>query len=321
MSANMDWEIRNICIYGVGGVGGYFGGKIAHAVAGRTNDAKRVFFIARGKHLEEIKTRGLILNTSEQEGIECMPFLATNSVDDMPVPDICLLCVKSYDLPEAARALSKKISNRTIIIPLLNGVDIYDRVRYALDDGIVLPACAYVGTHIEKPGTVTQKGAEGIILCGRDPENPAFDPEQVINFFSEMNIRFTWFDDPSPAIWEKYIFIAAFGLITAYSGKTLGEVISDESLKGLVKQVMEEIVSIAEKKGVMLPANIIPISLGKANRFPYETKTSYQRDVEVAGKQNEGDLFGATIIRMGKATGVPTAATESVWLKMEHGGN
>ena len=83
---------------------------------------------------------------------------------------------------------------------------------------------------------------------------------------------------------------------------------------------MVEIVSIAERKGIALPDDIIPTSLEKANRFPYETKTSYQRDVETEGKQNEGDLFGETIIRMGKTTGVPTIITQSICLKMQHKG-
>ena len=310
--------ISNICVYGIGGVGGYFGGKIAYSLARLAGETRKVFFVARGQHLEKIKREGLLLNTSEQQSMVCKPFLATDNLEEVPVPDLCLLCVKSYDLQAAAFALAKRVGSDTVIIPLLNGVDIYERIREILHKGTVLPACAYVATHIEGPGVVTQKGTEGIILCGKDPKNPSLDPAPIISFFNDMSIRFTWLDDPFPAIWEKYIFIAAFGLVTAYSGKTLGEVMSDESLKGLVERIMVEIVSIAERKCIQLHEEIVSMSLDKANRFTFETKTSFQRDMESPGRQNEGDLFGETIVRMGKLTGVPTVVTQAICLKMQH---
>jgi len=79
---------------------------------------------------------------------------------------------------------------------------------------------------------------------------------------------------------------------------------------------MDEIYAIAKKKQVKLPDDAVGISLSKASNFPPETKTSYQRDAEQRGKPNEGDLFGATIIRMGEETGVPTPVTESVYRRI-----
>jgi len=310
-------EIRNVCIYGVGGVGGYFGGKIVHEAGRQTEEGVRVFFVGRGEHLEEIKKTGLILNTSEKKGMICKPFFAAGDMEDIPEPDLCLVCVKSYDLTAAAESLKGKIRDDTYLIPLLNGIDIYERVRAVLKNGIVLPACAYVGTHIERPGMVTQQGAEGIILCGKDMSVSGFDPAPLIRFFKNMGINFTWVDDPFPAIWEKYVFIAAFGLVTAWSGKTIGGVVSDDALKELLKRIMTEIVSIAAKKGITLPENIVTLSVEKANRFPFETKTSYQRDIEAKGKKNEGNLFGSTIIRMGETIGVTTPATRSIWSEIE----
>jgi 2-dehydropantoate 2-reductase len=221
--------------------------------------------------------------------------MATDQIGEIPPPDLCLLCVKGYDLPETTGELARITTKDTIILPLLNGVDIYERVKPTVTRGFVLPACVYVGTHIEKPGVVTQRGGDGIILCGKDPRFPDFDPEALITFFGEVGIRLTWNTDPYPAIWEKYMFIAAFGLVTARSGKTLGEVAADRRLRQSAADIMEEIKAIADAKGILLADTIVTTSLGKADNFPLETKTSFQRDVERSGR-NEGDLFGGAII-------------------------
>jgi 2-dehydropantoate 2-reductase len=291
-----------IWIYGVGGVGGYFGGKLAYLMAHDPEAGKRVFFITRGEHFKAIKQQGgLILNTAKHKEIMCIPYQVTDNLEDVPNPDLCLLCVKSYDLDLVVHSLAGKIKNSSIIIPILNGVDIYERVRTILKKGIVLPACAYVGTHIEKPGIVTQGGAPGIILCGQDPALKDFNPEHLVTLFTNANIKFNWTENPFPAIWEKFIFIAAFGLVTAYSEKTLGEVTIDPELRGLVEKIMGEIVAIARKREITLSHG----------------KTSYQRDIEAKGRLNEGDLFGGTIIRMGKELGIPTLATKDIYEEIE----
>ncbi len=191
-----------VCILGMGGVGGYFGGLMASKME-EENWQDEVFFIARGEHLDEMRRKGLILNTSGRQGIICRPALATDKAEEIPSPEILLVCVKSYDLEDAIRSMSGKIEKETVIIPLLNGVDICERIRSVTRKGVLLAACAYVGTHIEKPGVVTQKGVEGVILCGRNFDSQEFDPAGIIGFFQRMGIRFQWMDDPYPAIWEK----------------------------------------------------------------------------------------------------------------------
>jgi 2-dehydropantoate 2-reductase len=310
-------RLDSIWVYGVGGVGGYFGGKIARAVAARGPSPGKVFFIARGPHLEEIRKKGLILNTSDQMGMICKPEQATDNADELPFPDLCLICVKSYDLDHVVRKLTDKIKNETVVIPLLNGVDIYERVRSILHRGVVLPACVYVGTHIEEPGVVTQKGGDGTILCGADPAVPGLDYGPVVQLLGEAGISFQWRDDPYAAIWEKYIFIAPFGLVTALFRKTLGEVFGDQALRELVRSIMTEIALLARKKGIELAEDVVDTSLAKAGNFPFETKTSFQRDVETKGRRSEADLFGGTIIRTGKALGIETPVTRSVYVRLQ----
>lgn len=307
--------IRNIWVYGVGGVGGVIGGRLAGFMKNHGADIN-LFFIARGQHLKEIQKKGLVVNTPEHPGQVFRPTLATDNVHDLPSPDLCFFCVKAYDLEQAGRNVAASISDESVVIPLLNGVDIYERLRKIMGHAHILPACIYVGTHIERPGVVTQKGGEGKVLLGRDPEHPGFYPEEVLQLLKEAGLPFSWSEDPFPAIWEKYVFIASFGLVTAVSGKTFGELTADLALTQQVRDIAEEICLIAQKKGIPLPPDMAAITIRKAGNFPPETKTSYQRDLEQAGKPNEGDLFGATIIRMGKESGIPTPVTEAVYRKI-----
>jgi 2-dehydropantoate 2-reductase len=302
-------RINTIGVIGVGGVGGYVGGLLGYQAAQHEPPVRHISFIARGEHLRQIQQHGLILNTSEQSGLVCRPSYAADTLTGLPVPDLYLICVKSYDLDNVMQALAGHINETTILLPLLNGVDIYERIRAIVGTGIVLPACAYVATHIERPGVVTQKGKPGIIFCGPDPAHPDLDPQDMIACFHDAHLNFNWQADPYPAIWEKYLFIAAFGLVTASSGKSLGEVMDDATLQQTVGDIMQEIVAIAAKKGVRLPENALEAALSKAHNFPHEARTSYQRDVETPGKSNEGDLFGGTILRLGKQLDVPTPVT------------
>jgi len=310
-------RLNHVCIFGVGGVGGFFGGKLASRIAEAGNGESTISFVARGEHLNRIRKDGLILNTAEQQGLVCRPTMATDTINDVPPFDLCLLCVKSYDLEDAVVALTPKISDHTIVIPLLNGVDIYHRIRSRLSGGIVLPACVYVGTHIEKPGTVSQAGGSGIILCGEDPAVPDWNPSDLRGFFDRMKISFQWHKDPFPAIWEKFVFIAAYGLVTADSGKTIGEVFSDTGAAASLRKIMTEITAIAEKQNISLPAGIVEASIAKADNFRFETKTSLQRDVEQKGKRDEGDLFGGAILRLGEQHHVPTPETRAVYERIQ----
>lgn len=305
--------ISNIVTLGIGGVGGYFGGLLARHYRG---SGTATTFVARGAHLQAIRRKGLLLNTAAQSGLLCRPDRATDAIEQLDAPDLCLVCVKGYDLDEVSRQLAPLVTDETVLMPLLNGVDIRERIRRRVKSGIVLPACVYVSASIDKPGVVTQKGMAGLLIFGRDPDHPDYDPSAVARLFEQAGVSVKYAEDAYPAIWEKYLFIASFGLVTAWADKTFGAVLEDAQLHGLVRAIMEEIRTLAAKGGVGLGEGIIETSLEKAGNFPYETKTSYQRDVE-KGARNEGDLFGGTVVRLGRELGVPTPVAERLYREIE----
>jgi 2-dehydropantoate 2-reductase len=294
----MSKMIKNVCVYGIGGVGGYFGGRIAHEVS-KGNRAIQVYFIGRGEHLKAIQQHGLNLITDKEDFL-CFPNIATDNIRHIPTPDLYLLCVKGYDLNNAVASISKNISADTIILPLLNGVDIYERIRTNLQKAIVSPACVYVSSSIEKPGTIRQKGPEGHIVFGKDPKHLNYNYEHLIEFFNKMGISNTWYDNPYPAIWEKYIYITAFSLMTAYSGKTIGAVLADDKLKRMTENIMKEVVLVGKTKIIDFKQDVVEKTIQKAKDFPYESKTSFQRDYEKGNTRHEGDIFGGTLIRLAK---------------------
>ena len=305
----------NICFLGIGGVGGYYGTLLTKYFneTGKGN----TFFIARGKHKDAIVEKGLLLKKEGgKEEILIKPHFCTDTVDDLPVCDIVVISVKSYDLKNVTKEINKIIDENSIILPLLNGADIYERMRQHLKKGYLLPACVYLGTHIESPGVIFQKGGNCQISIGKDPLHPNFYPEKLIKSFKNADILIEFYEDVNIEIWTKYIFIASFALITATYSKTIGEVINDEKLAMLVKNIMQEIALIANVLKIKFPSDIVETSFSKANQFAYETKTSFQRDVETKGIQSEWDLFGGTVIRYAERFNIPVNNTKKTLDKL-----
>jgi len=302
-----------ICFFGVGGVGGYFGAFVVR----RFVSEHEIYFVARGKHKDAIKLNGLtVIKSGGAEVISVAPKLCTDDPTKIPVCDIIILSVKGYDLDDAVRSLSAISGKETIILPLLNGVDIYDRIRKILKTSIVLPSCVYVGTHIASPGIINQNGGDGKILLGTDPQNPDYYPQRLLDIFQESGIQYSWESNVEVAIWSKYMFIAAYGLVTATYDKSLGEILDNSELSELTISIMQEIEKISRNKKIPLEDDIVKVSFNKARQFPYETKTSFQRDVESKGKINEADLLGGTIIRFGDEFGIPTPTASNLMKKL-----
>jgi 2-dehydropantoate 2-reductase len=306
----------SVCLIGVGGVGGYFGGKLAHTFSSNPDSSVNIFFVARGKHLEAIKKNGLVLKSPEFGSMTCRPKLATERISDLPEIDIFLIAVKGYDLAGVAVSIRNQIKENTVLIPLLNGADIQERLRNKIKTGIILPACVYISSYVEEPGIIVHIGKPGKIIFGRDQDHPDYIPNEIFKVFEKSSIDYEWKDDANPAIWEKYIFIASLGLISACYNRTLGEILEEPSLKEEVIGIMNEIYSIATKRNIRLPDGIADLSLKKAAMFPRNTQTSLQRDIHQKKGKSELELFGGTIIDLGKKLGIPTPTTKKIYREL-----
>lgn len=298
----------NIAIIGIGGIGGYFGGKLTKLLQG--NQGAKVFFVARGKQLQAIKATGLLLD-SEDGQMTCRPTMATDRIADLPPLDYCLICVKGYDLTNVLEQLKDKVTDSTVIIPLLNGVDIFERIRAIIKKGYLHPAGVYISTFVESPGHVVQRGPLSTIFLGHDPAQ-AKENKSLLPLFDAAGIKYGWKDDPFLEIWNKYIFIASFGLVTAETGWTFGEVFSSLEHLEKARAIMGEIVALGRAKGIALSPSIIEDTVTKASKFPAGTRTSFQRDVELKDRPDERDLFSGSIVRLSRQLGIPVPVTEKV---------
>lgn len=300
-----------IAVIGLGGVGGYFGFKLAHTFS-QGNEAS-VTFVARQATYEAVKESGLVLLSPEHEDQVVKPDLLLSSVEALAKPDLVLICVKEYDLEEVCRQLKDKVSETTIILPLMNGVDIYERIRKVIVKGIVLPACVYLASHIKEKGVVEHKGKPGLIVFGKDPAFPQYTPEVVIEILRKADIQYQYQEDAFPDIWAKFVFIASFGLVTARYNLPIGKVNEEVELKEQALSIMKEIVTIAGTRGVVLPSDIIDFTFHKASGFPYHTPTSLQLDVHSGKSDNELELFAGAIMRYGEEVRVPTPETRRIY--------
>lgn len=312
--------MKNICVVGIGGIGGYVAGRLSTAPKIRRTDGANLSLLARGAHLEAIRKSGLVFRSASGEKIACRPHAATDKPADLPVQDLIVLCVKGYGLVEACEGLKPAVGPGTAVLPLLNGIDIYERVKKLLPGAVVLPGCIYISSALKEPGLVVQSGGKGNIVAGFDPARKDFNPQPLKEIMAEAGIPFEWKDEPLNALWTKYIFIASYGLVTAVSGKTIGGVLADPELRARMQGVLKEIAALAEAKGAGLPENAVEDVFAKGAAFPFDTKTSFQRDVEIPGRPNEGDLFGGTIVRMGKELGIPTPVSKELYRKIQSKG-
>jgi 2-dehydropantoate 2-reductase len=231
----------NIAFIGVGGVGGYFGGKMTRLMEDET---VHVFYVARGNHYKKILENGLTLETKLEGTLHCKPTKVTDNIDSLPLLDLCFICVKQYDLDSVVKQLECKFTKSTKIIPLLNGIDIYDRIRAITNKGVILPACVYVGTHIKEPGIVEQNGGACTIIFGRDPREEEAEYTTICSLFDKAGIKYNYTEKYKEEIWSKYMFIAAYGLITASENMTLGQVYENKETSQKVKLIMKEILYI-----------------------------------------------------------------------------
>ena len=309
--------MQRIVVFGLGGIGGYIGARIGLGIESMQGPGKpELVFIARGAHLEAIKAGGLRYRAPDGMESVIRPTLATDDPTKAGLADFMFLCVKGYDLDSACRAIAPIVGPATVIVPLLNGADIYERVRSVIKGGIVVPASIYIASVVKEPGTVHHGSGKGSLVLGREPSRPEYESAPLRALLDRSGIPYDWFEDPFPAIWTKYLFIASFALVTARSGLGIGGVIADESWASVVRGIQAEIVAIARVKGIALPPDAASMAFDKGKAFAPDTKTSYQRDVEIAGKPNEGELFGGTILRLGKELGIPTPLTGKIYAEV-----
>ena len=298
----------NIAVVGLGGVGGYFGGKLARRYAGSAEH--RVIFVARGAHLAAIRRDGLLLKTVEGE-YRVRPDLATDNPAEAGPCDLILLAVKEYSLEAAAATLAPLLHDATTVLPVLNGVDIAERLRALLPRGVVLSGGVYISAFVEGPGIVRQVGGSCQLVFGPDDgKAEAYRPLEAL--LKEAGIKAELRADIAVPLWSKYLFVSPMAGVTSLTGLCFGDVMADPRWRGMVRGLMEEIERLARAKGIDLPADCVERGIATVERFPPETKSSMQLDYAKGGR-TELELFIGFAVRTGRALGIAILLHEELY--------
>jgi len=301
-----------IAIIGIGGVGGYFGGKLAREYENSTEH--EVIFIARGEHLSAIKKNGLKLFTKEGDYV-ARPALATDDPAKAGIFDLVIFCTKSYSLESAVLALKDNINKNTVVIPLLNGVNIAERLRAVLPDADILQGCVYISSFVEKPGVVRQSEGSCKLTFGTDDQS-ASKYQYIHDIMLQVKIDANLTDKISQALWTKYLLICPLGSLTAVTGKTFGGVIEDAKLKNKLQEMIKEVKAIADARKIELPDDIVDRTIKLIAGFSYDTKTSMMVDREL-GKKMEVDIFTAYVRQAGRESGIPTPLHDEIFEQLQ----
>lgn len=281
-----------IIIAGIGGVGGYFGGLLAKHFC---NDANvEIYFVARGRHLKEIQTKGLKVINGESEFI-ARPALATYDPTEIGIANFIIVATKSYDLESMIQQLQPCINQDTIVLPLLNGVDSKDRIKNILPDNIVLDGCVYIVSRLKEPGVIENTGNIQTLYFGLD--NFANDRLLLLEkIFKAANIDATLSQNISTFIWEKFIFISPTATATSYFNNSIGELLADGKKLATIIELVEEVRLIAQAKEIVIPDHITEKTLNRLKALPFEATSSLHSDFKSNKPKNElGSLTGYVV--------------------------
>jgi len=295
-----------IAIVGIGGIGGFLGTKLCTAYS--ESKIHEIIFIQRGEHYSKIKESGLTYIGKTETIIH--PHHIYETTEDAGIFDLVFMAVKSRDLEVATRAISNNVTEDTIIIPLLNGVNNAKRIKNKIPKSTVLNGCIYVSAAIENPGTVRQLGGAGKLIIG--PLKGKTEPfEHIVTVLKDAGINAELTADITRAVWEKYILISSWASISSKYKLPIGAILNNGAIREELKTMLEEAVKVATTLGVMLDEEIIKNCMDRYAILPYTNKTSMQLDIE-AGKKPEIDIMTKFIVDTAAQLGIDVPTYSNV---------
>lgn len=287
-----------IAVFGAGGVGGYFGGRLAQA-------GEDVVFIARGDHLKAMLKQGLKVNSVKGDFL-VKPVQATNDPAQVGIVDVVLVCVKAWQVPDAAEAIRPMIGPDTVALPLQNGLEAPTQLATVLGNQHVLGGLCGLSTFIIGPGHIRHAGADPWIRFGELDNHPSERVEglrQVFDRASGLTVEIP--PDIQVALWMKFLFITVWSGVGAITRTPLGIWRSLPETRQMAENALKEIISVAQVHNVRLPENAMPTTMNMYDSFPPEITTSIQRDI-AQGRPSEIDAQIGAVVRFGRAADVAT---------------
>jgi 2-dehydropantoate 2-reductase len=291
-----------IAFMGSGGLGGYFGARLCEGGAD-------VHFIARGKHLEAMRSEGLRV-----EGPELIHITRVNATDDpgeVGVVDLVMLCVKLWDTEAALQQMHPMVGAGTTIISFQNGVLKDQYLRAAFDDSQIMGGVGYVATTIERPGVIRQTGPMQRLLFGEFDGSRSPRGQALLAACLAGGINAELSENILREIWQKYVFLVGLSGTTTTIRKSIGPIRENPQTRALLLDVMREVVEVGRAYGVDLPEDYAEVRLRLADDVAYDMTSSMHHDLE-RGNSLEVRWLSGGVVELGQRKGVPTPLNRAI---------
>ncbi|MGQ0655818.1 MAG: 2-dehydropantoate 2-reductase [Betaproteobacteria bacterium] len=289
-----------VAIYGAGGVGGYFGARLAAA-------GNEVHFIARGAHLEAIRREGLKVQ-SGAGNVHVHPAKATDDPASIGPVDAVLFAVKLWDVEAAARKVKPLLRENSVVIPFQNGIEAPEMLRKALGEKHVLTGVAYIATGIKQPGTILHSGSMQRLQVG-----PGADAFVAACKAAGINIEST--PDIDRARWEKFVFLVGLSGVTSLSRQPVGVCRADPALRATFEAAMTETWRLGRRRGIALADDFIAGRMKFVDGLHADMRTSMQHDLE-NGRPLEAQWLCGAVARMSAESGLDAPVNRTIYAAM-----
>jgi 2-dehydropantoate 2-reductase len=297
-----------IAVMAAGAVGGYFGARLAAA-------GHDVSFIARGAHLNAIRSQGLRVE-SPLGNLHIQGAQATAEPRDVGAVDIVLFAVKLWDTEVAATAARPLVGVSTRVITFQNGVDSVERMQPILGEDQVVGGTTHMASVISAPGVIAHTSAFAQMKCGhvdrrRDPALDAF-----VEVARAAGIDAALSDDINLDRWKKFTFLVGLSGATGTTRMPLGPILADPHTREFFLDLMQEVVTVGRAGGVALPPDFAQDRLAFADTTPPGFKASLLHDLE-RGSRIELDWLAGKVLELGASLNIPTPANGAVYAALK----
>ncbi|MFQ5994860.1 MAG: 2-dehydropantoate 2-reductase [Acidiferrobacterales bacterium] len=297
-----------LAIMGTGGVGGYFGARLAAK-------GYDVTFIARGAHLSAILRDGLRVE-SENGDLHIHPASATETPSDIGPVDFVFFATKLWDTEAAAEAIRPLITSGTAVISLQNGVTAEEQLISSLGQEHVMGGLAQIASVIAAPGVVRHTGTMARIVFGEIDGQRTGRAESLRAALQSAGIDAEISDNIMKAIWQKFVFLVALSGVTSLTRHPLGPLRQDHDTRVLLAAAMKETIAVAHAKGIEIDLDYANDRLAFFDTLPAEMTSSMHQDLE-RGNRLELDWLSGAVARMGRELDIATPTNAFIYAALK----
>ncbi len=293
-----------IAVMGTGGVGGYFGARLALG-------GSDVSFIARGRHLEAIRRQGLKVESPLGDMHLENPRATDDPAAIGPV-DLVLFGVKLWDTEATAKAMAPLVGPETAVISLQNGVRKDDILRDVLGARAVMGGACYIAAQIAAPGVIRHSGTVQKLVFGEYDGKRSARAQAFFDACRQAGIDVEVSADIRRTIWEKFVFLVGLSGLTTTIRKPIGPIRSNPRTRALLHDAMREVVAVGRSEGVQLAQDFADNRLAFADGLPATMTSSMHNDLE-RGNRLEVDGLSGDVVERGRVAGVPTPVNRVIY--------